>query len=147
MEHHYILTEDMPEVAEIVRSTGKEMIHVIDFGGEIYTRQERGGMLLGTTRSRHAVVAARDAVGFRPEPARARPGAHRPSLEIGFQHFPALQHTGIRKIVNGPFHLLARTATRWSVLCRAYGITGAPAPLWRASARAAASGWRSRTGW
>jgi dimethylglycine dehydrogenase len=30
-----------------------------------------------------------------------------PSLEIGFQHFPALQHTGIRKIVNGPFHLLA----------------------------------------
>ena len=26
-----------------------------------------------------------------------------PSLEVGFKHFPALQHTGIRKIVNGPF--------------------------------------------
>ena len=26
-----------------------------------------------------------------------------PSLEIGFKHFPALQHTGIRKVVNGAF--------------------------------------------
>ena len=26
-----------------------------------------------------------------------------PSLEVGFRHFPALQHTGIRKVVNGAF--------------------------------------------
>ena len=31
-----------------------------------------------------------------------------PSLEVGFRHFPALQHTGIRKIVNGAVHVLAR---------------------------------------
>ena len=48
MEHHYLLTEDMPEVAEFNQSTGKELVGAIDFGGEIYTRQERGGMLLGT---------------------------------------------------------------------------------------------------
>ena len=48
MEHHYLLTEDMPEIAEINAATGKELVHAIDFSGEIYTRQERGGMLLGT---------------------------------------------------------------------------------------------------
>ncbi|MEQ8912329.1 MAG: FAD-binding oxidoreductase, partial [Pseudomonadales bacterium] len=48
MEHMYLLTEDMPEVAEINRVTGKEVLHAIDFGGEIYMRQERGGMLMGT---------------------------------------------------------------------------------------------------
>ncbi len=60
MEHHYILTEDMPEIAEINRSTGKEIVHAIDFAGEIYTRQERGGMLLGTyEKAADAVVAER----------------------------------------------------------------------------------------
>ena len=31
MEHQYILTEDMPEVAAINARTGKEVIHAIDF--------------------------------------------------------------------------------------------------------------------
>jgi len=104
MEHHYILTEDMPEIAELVRTTGKEMIHVIDFGGEIYTRQERGGMLLGTYERAATPWSPRETpwdFGQNLLP----PDLDRiaPSLEIGFQHFPALQHTGIRKIVNGPF--------------------------------------------
>ena len=36
MEHQYLITEDMPEVA----ASPKEMLHVIDFDGEIYMRQE-----------------------------------------------------------------------------------------------------------
>jgi dimethylglycine dehydrogenase len=48
MEHMYLLTEDIPEVVEYNKSTGREMIGVIDFKGEIYTRQERNGILLGT---------------------------------------------------------------------------------------------------
>ncbi len=48
MEHMYLLTEDMPEVMEYNQSTGRELIGVIDFKGEIYTRQERNGILLGT---------------------------------------------------------------------------------------------------
>src|SRR5690606_2292463 len=47
MEHMYLITEDMPEVAEINASTGKEVIHAVDFDGELYLRQERGGMLMG----------------------------------------------------------------------------------------------------
>ena len=48
MEHMYLLTEDMPEVAEINASTGAEVLHTVDFDGEIYIRQERAGMLMGT---------------------------------------------------------------------------------------------------
>ena len=43
MEHQYLITEDLPEFAG-----QKEQLHCIDFEGEIYMRQERGGMLLGT---------------------------------------------------------------------------------------------------
>jgi dimethylglycine dehydrogenase len=104
MEHHYILTEDMPEIAELVRETGREMIHIIDFAGEIYTRQERGGMLLGTYERAATPWSPRETPWdfgqnlLEPDLDRIAP-----SLEIGFRHFPALQHTGIRKIVNGPF--------------------------------------------
>ena len=58
MEHMYLLTEDMPEVAEHVARTGREMPMALDFGGEIYLRQEGGGDAAGHLRAgRHAVVA------------------------------------------------------------------------------------------
>ena len=44
MEHHYLLTEDLPEV--LARS--EELPHAIDFEAEIYTRQEGKGLLVGT---------------------------------------------------------------------------------------------------
>ena len=43
MEHQYLITGDMPELVG-----KKEQLHAIDFEGEIYIRQERGGMLMGT---------------------------------------------------------------------------------------------------
>jgi dimethylglycine dehydrogenase len=43
MEHQYLITEDLPQL-----KGQKELVHVIDFEGEIYMRQERGGVLLGT---------------------------------------------------------------------------------------------------
>ncbi len=43
MEHQYLITGDMPEL-----DGKKEQLHAIDFEGEIYIRQERGGMLMGT---------------------------------------------------------------------------------------------------
>jgi len=48
MEHQYVLTADVPEIKEFNESTGRELPMTIDFGGEIYIRQEGGGMLLGT---------------------------------------------------------------------------------------------------
>ncbi|MGE3305910.1 MAG: FAD-dependent oxidoreductase, partial [Rhizobiaceae bacterium] len=104
MEHMYLITDDMPEVAEVNRSTGKEVIHAVDFDGELYLRQERGGMLMGTYEkankpwSEHTTPWNFGHELLEPDIERIAP-----SLEVGFRHFPAFQNTGIRKIINGPF--------------------------------------------
>jgi dimethylglycine dehydrogenase len=104
MEHMYLLTEDMPEVAQINASTGKEVITALDFEGEIYTRQERGGMLLGTyeqaCRPWSEQTTPWDFGQNLLEPDLDRIA---PSLEVGFRHFPAFERAGIRRIINGPF--------------------------------------------
>ena len=48
MEHMYLITEDMDEVAEYNAATGRELPMGLDFDGENYIRQEGGGILLGT---------------------------------------------------------------------------------------------------
>src|SRR5207342_3250627 len=48
MAHQYLITEEMPEVLAFNKETGKEIVHCIDFDGELYMRQERFGMLVGT---------------------------------------------------------------------------------------------------
>jgi dimethylglycine dehydrogenase len=104
MEHMYILTEDMPAVAEINASTGKEVITALDFEGEIYMRQERGGMLMGTYERACKPWSEKETPwSFGPELLEPDLDRIAPSLEVGFEHFPAFADAGIRKIVNGPF--------------------------------------------
>ena len=104
MEHMYILSEDMPEVAAFNTEAGKEVLHVIDFEGEIYLRQERGGMLLGTyERAGKPWSEVSTPWGFGPELLPDDLDRIAPSLEVGFKHFPAIGRAGIRKVVNGPF--------------------------------------------
>ena len=104
MEHMYLLTDDMPEVIEFNKATGRELIGVIDFKGEIYTRQERNGILLGTYE-RACVPWSPQSTSWDFGPELLAPDLDRiaPSLEIGFRHFPAVENAGIKKIVNGPF--------------------------------------------
>ncbi len=99
MEHQYLITEDLPEL-----KGQKEQLHVIDFEGEIYMRQERGGMLMGTYE--------RAGVPWSPHTTPWDFGQDllpndldriAPSLEVGFQHFPRIGTAGIKKVVNGPF--------------------------------------------
>ena len=118
--------------------------HVIDFKGEIYMRQERSGMLLGTYEKACVPWRRRDAVEFRHELLPPDLDRIAPSLEVGFKHFPALRerrHQARSSTAPSPSR---PTAIRWSARCRACAISGAPAPSWRASARAAASAWRCR---
>ncbi len=104
MEHMYLITEDMPEVAEINRTTGAEVIHAVDFDGELYLRQERGGMLMGTYEKACRPWSERVTPwDFGPELLPEDIDRIAPSLEVGFRHFPAFQKAGIKKIVNGPF--------------------------------------------
>jgi dimethylglycine dehydrogenase len=104
MEHMYLLTEDIPEVAEANKATGKEVITALDFEGEIYTRQERGGMLMGTYEKAAKPWSEQETPWdfgqnlLEPDLDRIAP-----ELEVGFEHFPSYGNTGIKKIINGPF--------------------------------------------
>ncbi|MFI0843327.1 FAD-dependent oxidoreductase [Mesorhizobium sp. IMUNJ 23232] len=104
MEHMYLITEDMPEVAEVNRTTGKEVIHAVDFDGELYLRQERGGMLMGTYEKANKPWSEWSTPwNFGHELLEPDIDRIAPSLEVGFRHFPAFQNTGIKQIINGPF--------------------------------------------
>jgi dimethylglycine dehydrogenase len=104
MEHMYLITEDMPEVAEVNATTGKEVIHAVDFDGELYLRQERGGMLMGTYEKAGKPWSERVTPwNFGHELLEPDIDRIAPSLEVGFRHFPAFQKTGIKQIINGPF--------------------------------------------
>jgi dimethylglycine dehydrogenase len=99
MQHQYLLTEDIPQFA------GRpEQLHCIDFEGEIYLRQERGGMLMGTYE-RAGVPWSEHTTPWDFGQDLLPNDLERiaPSLEVGFEHFPALGSAGIRKVVNGPF--------------------------------------------
>ncbi|MFK8032845.1 MAG: FAD-dependent oxidoreductase [Hyphomicrobiales bacterium] len=104
MEHMYLLTEDMPEVKAINDETGKEVIHAIDFKGEIYLRQERGGMLMGTYEQSCKPWSPKQTPwDFGHELLDPDVDRIAPSLEVGFDHFPAFKNAGIKQIINGPF--------------------------------------------
>ncbi|MDR6632878.1 dimethylglycine dehydrogenase [Phyllobacterium sp. 1468] len=104
MEHMYLLTEDMPEVMEFNKSTGRELIGVMDFKGEIYTRQERNGILLGTyEKAAKPWSPVNTPWDFGHELLAPDIDRIAPSLEVGFKHFPGIEKAGIKQIINGPF--------------------------------------------
>ena len=104
MEHMYMVTEEMPEVAAHMAATGKEMPMALDFAGEIYIRQEQGGMLLGTYEQQAKAWSTKDTpwnFGFElldPDLDRISP-----ELEVAFRHYPAMATAGIKRVINGPF--------------------------------------------
>ncbi len=99
MEHQYFITEDLPEL-----KGQPELKHVIDFEAEIYMRQERQGLLLGSYE--------RAGVPWSPEVTPWDFGQDllpndleriAPSVALAAEHFPILGNAGVRKVVNGPF--------------------------------------------
>jgi len=104
MEHMYLLTDDMSEVTEFNSETGRELVGVIDFKGEIYTRQERNGLLLGTyEKACKPWSPINTPWDFGHELLQPDLDRITPSLEVGFKHFPAFEKAGIKQIINGPF--------------------------------------------
>ncbi|SLN17893.1 4-methylaminobutanoate oxidase (formaldehyde-forming) [Pseudoruegeria aquimaris] len=104
MEHMYLLTDDMPEVIEFNEATGKEMLHAVDFDGELYLRQERKGMLMGTYEKACRPWSPKQTPwDFGHELLEPDIDRIAPSLEVGFAHFPAFANAGIKQIINGPF--------------------------------------------
>ncbi len=104
MEHHYLMTEPMPEVIAFNKETGHELPHMIDFAGEIYARQEGQSILLGTYEQDNRPWAPKETPwDFVFQLLDHDLDRIAPELEKAFEHFPSVGRAGIQKFVNGPF--------------------------------------------
>lgn len=100
LNHHYLITESMPEVEALER----EMPLVVDLEGFTYMRQDQNGMLLGIYEVDHQhwmMDGAPWEYGF--ELQQEDPDRIERELTMGFERYPALQHTGVKTWVNGAF--------------------------------------------
>ena len=101
MEHHYILTGDIDEVAGF----DGELPMMIDLDGEMYLRQEQNGVLLGVYEKNSTPWAVDGTSWDYGETDLLEPRLDdiESALMRGFERFPSLADAGIRRIVNGPF--------------------------------------------
>ncbi|MBT7615233.1 MAG: FAD-dependent oxidoreductase [Alphaproteobacteria bacterium] len=100
MEHHYLITEDIPEIVE----REERLPAGIDYEGNMYFRQEHNGMLLGTYEP-HATPwsVAGTPQDFGHELLQPQIDHIADRLELGFERIPALGRAGIKNFINGPF--------------------------------------------
>lgn len=103
MEHHYLITEEIPEIAERMKS-GERLPAGIDYEANIYFRQERNGMLLGTYEPKSTPwKVAGTPMDFGHELLQPDLDRIADRLELAFERIPALGRAGIKTVVNGPF--------------------------------------------
>ena len=103
MEHQYLVTDEVPEIAAIIDGGG-EHPHVMDPAGESYLRQEGRGLC----------------IGFYEQPCRPWAVDGTPwefghellpddfdkiedSIEFAYRRFPALGRAGVKSVIHGPF--------------------------------------------
>jgi dimethylglycine dehydrogenase len=101
MEHHYILTGDIDELAKF----DGELPMMIDLDGEMYLRQEQNGVLLGVYEKNSTPWSVDRTPWEYGETDLLEPRLEdiESALMQGFERFPSLADAGIRRIVNGPF--------------------------------------------
>ncbi len=103
MEHHYLITEDIPAIVERMQS-GERLPAGIDYEANISFRQERNGMLLGTYEPRSTPwKVAGTPQDFGHELLQPDLDRIADRLELAFGRIPALGEAGIKTVVNGPF--------------------------------------------
>jgi dimethylglycine dehydrogenase len=101
MEHHYLLTGEIAELAEL----DGELPLVMDLDGEMYLRQERDGVLLGVYEQNSTPWSVRGTPWNYSETdlLEERLDDISDALAKGFERFPSVAEAGIRRVVNGPF--------------------------------------------
>ncbi len=100
MEHHYIVTDDIPEIYE--RET--EHPHVMDPAGESYLRQEGRGLCIGFYEQRAkpwAVDGTPWTFGHELLPDDLDKISD--SIEFSYRRFPVLADAGVKTVIHGPF--------------------------------------------
>ena len=102
MEHHYLITESIPEIEALDKD--QRLPIGTDFDGNIYFRQEGKGMLLGTYEAKSTPWQVKGTpLNFGHELLDEKLENIQDKLAIGFKRIPALEKAGIKNIVNGPF--------------------------------------------
>ena len=100
MEHHYLLTETIDEV----KNFGSRLPCGIDYNANIYFRQERDGLLLGTYEPVGVPWRVEGTPwDFGHELLNPNLEHIADRLELAFDRIPALAEAGIRQTINGPF--------------------------------------------
>ena len=100
MEHHYLLTETIDEV----KNFGSRLPCGIDYNANIYFRQERDGLLLGTYEPVGVPWRVKGTpLDFGHELLNPNLEHIADRLELAFDRIPALAEAGIRQTINGPF--------------------------------------------
>ena len=104
MEHMYLVTDEMKEVVDFNKERGHELPHIIDFKSEVYMRQERSGLVLGTYEQACKPWQPKQTPWeFGRELLQPDLDRIAPNLEMVYNHFPALAKAGIKRVINGPF--------------------------------------------
>ena len=101
MEHHYILTGDIDEIAEF----DGELPMMIDLDGEMNQRQEQNGVLHGVYEKNSTPWSVNGTSWDYGESDLLEPRLDdvADALSKGFERFPSVAEAGIRRTVNGPF--------------------------------------------
>ena len=148
MEHMYLLTEAMPEVAEFNAPTGREMIARARFRRRDLHCARSAAACCSAPMRRPAGRGRRRSTPWDFGHELLEPDLDRiaPSLEVGFRHFPAFENAGIKQIINGPFTFAPDGNPLVGPVQGLTQFLGRLRASWPASARAAASAWRCRTG-
>ncbi|MGA0973723.1 MAG: FAD-dependent oxidoreductase, partial [Candidatus Puniceispirillaceae bacterium] len=105
MEHHYLITEGIDEIVKRMAPGGAGRLPAgIDYEANIYFRQERQGMLLGTYEPQSTPWKI-DGTPWDFGHELLNPDLDRIAdrLEMSFERIPAIGAAGIKNIINGPF--------------------------------------------
>ena len=100
MEHHYLITESIPEVAAMDR----ELCSGIDYEANIYFRQEQHGLVLGTYEPEGTPWMVKGTPwDFGHELLQDDLERIADRVELAFERMPAMGRAGIKNVINGPF--------------------------------------------
>ncbi len=105
MEHHYLITDTIPVIAERMGEGGAgHLPGGIDYEANIYFRQERHGVLLGTYEPKSTPWnVSGTPLDFGQELLPPDLDRITDRLEMSFERIPALGEVGLKDIICGPF--------------------------------------------
>ncbi|WP_254695005.1 FAD-dependent oxidoreductase [Leisingera sp. NJS201] len=103
MEHQYIVTDEVPLIAEIIDGGG-EHPHVMDPAGESYLRQEGRGLCIGFYEQPCKPWAVDGTPwDFGHELLQDDFDKIEDSINFAYKRFPALEAAGVKSVIHGPF--------------------------------------------